>query len=91
MGFITRDRAALQSTHPTQNVKLIIRYYLNWGAGFSLHYSLFMQAKASAPSLYNIINYLGCEVLVENREVVSCTFLRILDDCGMKSALQNMI
>jgi len=28
MGFITRERAALQSTHPTQNVKLIIRYYL---------------------------------------------------------------
>jgi len=29
MGFITRERAALQSTHPTQNVKLIIRYYLH--------------------------------------------------------------
>ena len=29
MGFITRERAALQSTHPTQNVKLIIRYYLD--------------------------------------------------------------
>jgi len=29
MGFITRERAALQSTHPTQNVKLIIRYYID--------------------------------------------------------------
>ena len=28
MGFITRETAALQSTHPTQNVKLIIRHYL---------------------------------------------------------------
>ena len=28
MGFITRERAALQSTHPTKNVKLIICYYL---------------------------------------------------------------
>ena len=28
MGFFTRETAALQSTHPTQKVKLIIRYYL---------------------------------------------------------------
>ena len=28
MGLITRERAALQSTHPTQNVKLIIHHYL---------------------------------------------------------------
>ena len=28
MGLITRERAALQSTHPTQDVKLIIHHYL---------------------------------------------------------------
>ena len=28
IGFITRETATLQSTHPTQNVKLIIRHYL---------------------------------------------------------------
>jgi len=35
MGLITRETVALQSSHPVQNVKLIIRHYLSyfWGAG----------------------------------------------------------
>jgi len=48
MGFITRERAALQSTHPTQNVKLIIRCYLVMLLGFLVQLGLNKQVAAGA-------------------------------------------